>query len=132
MSTSQRVSRGFHRLALVLAAIPLVLGAIFSAYFAYEDATGRLVRHKNSACAYAFMKSKGQKFWEYYFSSASAVGRINLKQIGCSDGSYESISLDEIPDQPPRVFSWLGTLPTLALSLGITVALLSSTASSAP
>jgi hypothetical protein len=30
MSTSQRVSRGFHRLALFLAAIPLLIGGYFS------------------------------------------------------------------------------------------------------
>jgi hypothetical protein len=30
MSTSQRVTRGFHRLALFLAAIPLIVGALWS------------------------------------------------------------------------------------------------------
>ena len=119
MSTSQRVSRGFHRLGLVLAVIPLVLGAIFSAYFAYVDATARLARHKNSACVHAFMKSNGKRFWEVYFASPDR--RINLKQIGCSVTDYESISADEIPSSPPA-FSWLNTVSSLTLSLGITLA----------
>ena len=118
MATSQRLSRGFHRLALFLAAIPMLFRVIFSAYFAYEDATQGLARHKNSGCVYAFMKSNGKKFWEIYF--ASPDGRINLKQIGCSVTDYESISADEIPSGPPA-FGWLGTFNSLALSLGITL-----------
>jgi hypothetical protein len=34
MGTSQRVSRGFHRLGLLLAAIPLLLGGSLSVYIA--------------------------------------------------------------------------------------------------
>ena len=120
MSTSHRVSPGFHRLALFLAAIPLLLGVIFSAYFAYEEATRGLARHKNSGCVYAFMKSNSKTFWDIYFTSRD--GRINLKQIGCSVTDYESISADEIPKGPPA-FSWLITFfSSLALSLGITLA----------
>jgi hypothetical protein len=33
MGTSQRVSRGFHRLGLVLAAVPLLAAILFMAYF---------------------------------------------------------------------------------------------------
>jgi hypothetical protein len=39
MSTSQRVSRGFHRLALVLAAIPLLVGGYFSVVYAVGEAS---------------------------------------------------------------------------------------------
>ena len=37
MSTSQRVSRGFHRLALFLAAIPLLIGSAISIYMAVDS-----------------------------------------------------------------------------------------------
>lgn len=39
MSTSQRVSRGFHRLALFLAAIPLLIGTYFSIVIAYSGSS---------------------------------------------------------------------------------------------
>ena len=35
MSTAKRVSRGFHRLAVFLAAIPLLLGGSLSVYIAF-------------------------------------------------------------------------------------------------
>jgi hypothetical protein len=38
MATSQRLSRGFHRLALFLAAIPLLVGGIGSTFFAFDHA----------------------------------------------------------------------------------------------
>ena len=44
MSTSQRLGRGFHRLALVLAAIPSVFGTIFSIHYAYQE-TGPALRN---------------------------------------------------------------------------------------
>jgi hypothetical protein len=36
MATSQRLSRGFHRLALFLAAITLLIGGSMSAFYAYQ------------------------------------------------------------------------------------------------
>jgi hypothetical protein len=39
MSTSQRVSRGFHRRALVWAAIPLLVGGYFSVVYAVGEAS---------------------------------------------------------------------------------------------
>ena len=38
MAASQRVSRGFHRLALVVAAISLLVGGVSSAYVAVMEA----------------------------------------------------------------------------------------------
>jgi hypothetical protein len=38
MSTSERVSRGFHRLELFLAAIPLLAGGVFATYLAVDTA----------------------------------------------------------------------------------------------
>ena len=37
MAASQRLSRGFHRLALVLAAIPLVVGIALSVLWGVHD-----------------------------------------------------------------------------------------------
>ena len=54
MSASQRVSRGFHRLALFLAAIPLILGVVFAVYVGNSEAQRYLVSHKikvSEACA---------------------------------------------------------------------------------
>ena len=51
MSASQRVSRGFHRLAVLSAAIPLLLGIIYSLWSSYQTANNELDRHHKLECA---------------------------------------------------------------------------------
>src|SRR5215813_10451283 len=51
MSASQRVSRGFHRLAVLSAAIPLLLGIIYSLWSSYQTANDELNRHDKLECA---------------------------------------------------------------------------------
>jgi len=45
MSTAQRVSRGFHRLAVFLAAIPLIIGIGASIFAALSEANGAKSSH---------------------------------------------------------------------------------------
>jgi len=52
MGTSQRVSRGFHRLALVLSAIPLLVGTVLSLYWASDPTFADLTRHQHLVCAH--------------------------------------------------------------------------------
>ena len=56
MSASQRVSRGFRRLALLLAAIPLVVGGIATFYIASDAASSAKSLHVKLACAQAKLK----------------------------------------------------------------------------
>jgi hypothetical protein len=58
MSASQRVSRGFHRLGLFLAAIPLLTGIAISVYIAKEFADGATQANQKAACAHRYIASK--------------------------------------------------------------------------
>ena len=62
MATSHRLSRGFHRLALVLAAIPLVVGGYFYFVVALDRAETAKRQHDEQvklACAQSKLKSGG-------------------------------------------------------------------------
>ena len=52
MSTSQRVSRGSHRLAVFVAAIPLLIGVTISLFWAGEPTYKDLQRHQLQVCAH--------------------------------------------------------------------------------
>ena len=51
MSASQRVSRDFHRLAVLSAVIPLLLGIVYSLWSPYQAANDELNRHHKLECA---------------------------------------------------------------------------------
>jgi hypothetical protein len=77
MSTSQQVSR-FHRLALVLAAIPLVVGGGLSLLIAIDQANDTKAMHEEQAklvCAQTALKS----------DVPHVDGRVDLQKLGCSD-----------------------------------------------
>jgi hypothetical protein len=59
MNTAQRVSRGFQRLALFLAAIPLLLGGSLSVYIAFDLANRLWEQHQKLVCAH--QRVAGQK-----------------------------------------------------------------------
>ena len=51
MSKSQTISRGFHRLAVLLAAIPLLVGVGFSIALPVETASRSQKTHEQLVCA---------------------------------------------------------------------------------
>jgi hypothetical protein len=120
MSTAQRVSRGFHRLALFLAAIPLLLGGSLSIYVAFNLANRAREQHQKLVCAHEHIA--GQKPGENVFNQFDT---IKLKQIGCSN-SDDTVTVGEARNPPPNL-NWfaafgsgllLSPLPqTLAVSL---------------
>jgi hypothetical protein len=63
MSASQRVSRGFHRLGLFLAAIPMVLGVFASLYIASETANGAKRWHDEQATLVCAQDAFHRKFY---------------------------------------------------------------------
>jgi hypothetical protein len=120
MSTAQRVSRGFRRLGLFLAAIPLLIGAIASIYVARDDANYGLAKHQQLVCAHERVAKEkpGENVFDRFDS-------ISLKEIGCSDGS-ETLTVDEARDNPPA-FNWLATfgsrmVPLLSLTFAASLA----------
>ena len=97
MSTAQRVSRGFHRLALFLAAIPLLLGGSLSVYIAFDLANRHWEQHQKLVCAHEHVA--GKKLGENVFDQFDTV---KLKQIGCSN-SDDTVTVGEARNPPPNL-----------------------------
>jgi hypothetical protein len=132
---SQRLSRGFHRLGLFLAAILLIVGGWFSVLTAKDEASMALHKHQQLVCAHEHIaqakpllpdvpkgmepgdvlpSSPGQEPWQLNW-------QLNLKQVGCSDYSDDIVTYGEASNPPE--FSWLGVFAqTLGLGLAITLA----------
>jgi hypothetical protein len=105
MSASQRFSRDFHRLAIFLAAIPLVIGTILSLGVAVQQANEEEAYHQNLVCA-------GQHPERWPATTApkgsltdEQVGTLSLKQVGCSDKEDETVSYAEARN-PPKFYWW--------------------------
>ena len=88
MSTAQRVSRGFHRLALFLAALPLLLGGSLSVYIAFDLANRLWEQHQKLVCAHEHVA--GQKPGDNFFDQFDTV---KLKQIGLPSQSERRATL---------------------------------------
>jgi hypothetical protein len=124
MSAAQRVSRGFHRLALFLAAIPLLLGGSLSVYIAFDLANRLWEQHQKLVCAHQHVAPQMPS--ENPFDQFDTV---KLKQIGCSN-SDDTITVGEARNPPPNLnwFAAFGSgllrspLPqTLIITLGVYV-----------
>jgi hypothetical protein len=61
---ASRVSRGFHRLGLLLAAIILLLGGSFWVISANQVATYASLHHKALVCAHDFLQRDQKRFWD--------------------------------------------------------------------
>ena len=124
MSASQRVSRGFHRLAVLSAAIPLLLGIIYSLWSSYQTANDELNRHHKLVCA-----REHAAHWPPVTTSSDfdeEVGAIplSLKSVGCSDRDDDMVSYAEAANPPE--FNWWESYarhiaPILALTAAISL-----------
>src|SRR5262245_43402342 len=120
MSAAQRVSRGFHRLALFLAAIPLLLGGSLSVYIAFDLANRLWEQHQKLVCAHEHVAGHpGENPFDQFDT-------IKLKQIGCSN-SDDTVTVGEARDLPPNLnwfaeFGYALLLSPLPQTLIITLA----------
>ena len=137
MSASQRVSRGFHRLAIWLAAIPFLVGTVASLYRASDPTFTDLTRHERLVCAHEHVDrlrntdllgkfpadTPLENSPEKLFSAPDQT-TLNLKRMGCSDFDYDAVSLGEARIEPSE-FNWY---PRLAyyFSIGVGLSLLVS------
>ena len=122
MSTSQRVTSGFHRLALFLAAIPLLMGLGASFFVAKDSADKASQAYQQLLCAHRYIDSN-----QSWLMSAPDGATLDLIQIGCSDRPAATISLGEARTKPvpvlwtdQLVFSsklWVGLAITFAVSI---------------
>jgi hypothetical protein len=129
MSTSQRVSHGFHRLAIFLTAIALVIGTILSVGIAVEQANRAKASHDEQVslvCAQTALhdgsvKSKYADAPKGYFADDE---RIDLAQLGCSTISWTPTVREISAAKPPSNFSYIAnSLPGLGICLAITLAI---------
>jgi hypothetical protein len=142
VSTSQRVSRGFHRLGLLLAAIPLLAGAAFYFFLAFDTANDAQRLHDEQMAFICAQEAIYKKFYsdmsrdEFDRKAAELAdpGKFNLtgpqfdlKELGCSDQSKTASALEIFRDRAPGEFSWRAKLWSqlsfgLAISLGVALA----------
>jgi hypothetical protein len=124
MAASLRLSRGFHRLALFLAAIPLLMGGPFSVWSAVEMAGRGAEEHQKLVCAHQVFRTDQRKIWHSVLLNDDA--KVDLKEIGCCNYEYDRVSVYNVQSLPS--FAWLSAfgfalLPgfpiTLILTLGI-------------
>jgi hypothetical protein len=107
--TSPRVSRGFHRLGLFLAAIPLLWGVFYSLGDPLQMANHDLDWHQKVACAHGVFQTDPKRFWTAAFAPPPA-GRtdppltIDLQAIGCSSQADDAL-LIAYAENPPA-FNW--------------------------
>ena len=97
MAASTGPSRNLHRLALFLAAIPLLLGGSLSVYIAFDLANRLWEQHQKLLCAHEHVA--GQKPDENVFDQFDTV---KLKQIGCSN-SDDTVTVGEARNPPPNL-----------------------------
>ena len=126
MRRAQRVSRGFHRLAIFLAAIPLVIGTILSLGVAVQQANEEEAYQQRVVCA-------GQHPERWPATTApkgsltdEQVGTLSLKQVGCSDREDETVSYAEARN-PPQFYWWASyasnATPYLIFAVAVSVLL---------
>jgi hypothetical protein len=129
MATSQRISRGFHRLGIVLAAIPFVVGSAVSAYVALNQANDSKAIHDQRAklvCAQAALKNAptllAQRLPDIPDAPFHLVPVQDLQALGCSN-KPEEVPEDDILSATPTDFSYAAVLlPPLGIGLAITLA----------
>ena len=122
MSTSQQISRGFHRLAILIAAIPLLVGGSIALVTGFNQAADASRDHQKMLCAHEYLaRARDQPKPNYKLMFAPDSDRLNLKEIGCSNYEQDTVSFGEAWN-PPQ-FNWLGVLvPTLTYNLSVVLA----------
>lgn len=119
MAASQRVSRGFHRLALFLAAIPLLVGGGLSLFIAIDQANKAKAMHEEQArlmCAQTALKSDVPQGYR------AVDGRVDLQKLGCSDLPQTTSYFKVLNARPPKAFSYARSF-LLPLSIGVLLTL---------
>jgi hypothetical protein len=108
MDTSQRVSRGFHRIGIFFAALPLVFAVVVMAV----DITVTVEKHRRHdqlACAHNYVSTHDLTPVEGDPFAEDSIVTINLHTIGCSDDPQATIGVKEADESHPP-FDWNSTL----------------------
>ena len=73
MASSRRISRGFHRLAILLAAIPLLIGGTIAILESYDALISASRKHQTLECAYSAKQKDSEQFWRWYFEATTVT-----------------------------------------------------------
>lgn len=112
--TANSISRGFHRLAIFIATVPLIVGCVIAIVSATDIANREHARHQDILCARERWKPPPEPYnkpgatdEELIAEINHLAGVVNLKVIGCFSGSgSENITYEEMRNKPNEV-SWL-------------------------
>jgi hypothetical protein len=140
MSTAQRVSRGFHRLAVFLAAIPLVVGSGVSIFIALDQANAAKRSHDEQlelVCALGRAETAQKKVGEKQPLTDEEVlalppegtnffdrfdKKYDLKEIGCSE-HWRKVSWNDVVEaRAPGEFNYFVEF-ALPLFIGLAISL---------
>jgi hypothetical protein len=137
MDTAQRLSRGFHRLALFLAAISLLAGGIASVHFASLATSNAKRWHDKQVALVCAQDAFYRKFYADYMSREEFDRKIaaklapiqagevkvtdpDLKELGCSDLPRTVSVLEIFRARAPGEFSWAWSISSdPAIGLGV-------------
>jgi hypothetical protein len=123
-SNSLRLSRGFHRLAVFLAAIPLLVGGAWSYTVALGEANSAKALQAKLVCAQTALKNASPPDWGAMIDAAGADDDyIDLQKLRCSDWAGSATVREVHNARPPDAFSYAASfLPPLGVGLAITLA----------
>src|SRR5215510_14470999 len=127
MASAQRISRGFHRLAIFLAAIPLLAGGIVSLKVATEIADRQQARHDWETVLVCAQDAFHKKFYpdlsrdEFERRIRAKLVPIELDQVKVTDPDLKELGCSNQPravsvrtifraSRPPSEFSWSGDM----------------------
>jgi hypothetical protein len=133
MVASQRLSRGFHRLAVFVAAIPLLVGAVWTISIAIGNANYASETHRKLLCAYNKAGNADKPWsipWDAFVKRENPFNdlipidnrEVSLKRLGCSESEYDTATYKEVRDVTPT-FNWFGVVAEpLGWGVAITIA----------
>jgi len=111
VAASQRVSRGFHRLGLLLAAIILLIGGSYWVSQAAEVAGIYWRHHKALMCAHDFLQRDEKRFWDLsYMPDNTDEVVIDLKALECSQPVNDPLAIVQFGEvRVVPSFSWISS-----------------------
>jgi hypothetical protein len=111
MSTSQRVSRGFHRLGLFLAAIILLIGGSYWVFSAFDVASIYWRHHEALMCAHDVLQRDEKRFWDLSYKPYNTEEvLIDLKALECSQPVNDPLGIVRFGDvKIVPSFSWISS-----------------------
>jgi hypothetical protein len=121
MTTAEKISRGFHRLGLFLAALILLIGVPYSLFQALELMDYDVQHDEALKCAHDLLQRDPKRFWDLNFIKPEDLNHVtddwpvDLSTFGCSDPEGGMVTFGEVRVVPP--VNWISRFGSLWLGL---------------